>query len=98
MIFDTGASHVVLRGEDAARLGIDTAALRYSISIGTVNGAAEAAPAVIAEMKVGGIIRTNVAAVVTRPGRLPVNLLGQTFLATMAGFTTEGNRVVLRGN
>jgi clan AA aspartic protease (TIGR02281 family) len=98
MMFDTGASNVVLRGEDAARFGINAASLRYSIRINTVNGAASAAPTTIAELKVGTITRTNVPAVVTKPGKLAINLLGQSFVATMTGFTTEGNRLVLRGN
>jgi aspartyl protease family protein len=98
MVFDTGASRVVLRGEDAARFGINTASLQYSTQISTANGAEWEASTTIAELKVGTITRTNVPAFVTKPGKLAINLLGQSFMATMAGFTTEGNRLVPRGN
>jgi clan AA aspartic protease (TIGR02281 family) len=98
VVFDTGASLVTLRAEDAGHMGINTATLNYSMHTSTANGIAEAAPAVIATLKIGTITRTNVAAVVARPGALAVNLLGQSFLTTMAGFVMDGDRLVLRGN
>jgi clan AA aspartic protease (TIGR02281 family) len=98
MMFDTGARMVSLRAEDAERAGIDVSSLNFSLRTATANGIGSAAPVVIREMKVGTITRTNIPAVVMRPGALAVNLLGQSFMTTMAGFSTEGDRLTLRGN
>jgi clan AA aspartic protease (TIGR02281 family) len=98
MVFDTGASMVMLRAEDAIHVGIDISALNYSTPISTPNGISQAARTMIARMKIGGITRTNVAAVVAKRGALQFNLLGQSFLATIAGFVQEDSRLVLRGN
>ena len=98
MMFDTGATTVTLRAEDAARAGIDTATLQYTVKLTTANGFAVVAPAIIKSMKVGNITRLNIPAVVAKPGTLAFNLLGQSFMSTVAGFTTEGDRLVLRGD
>jgi aspartyl protease family protein len=98
MMFDTGARWVSLRAEDAARAGINVSSLDYSLHMLTANGIGSAAPVVIKVMKVGRITRTNVQAVVVKPGALAINLLGQSFMSTMAGFTTEGDTLTLRGN
>lgn len=95
MIFDTGASVVVLRAEDVGRLGIDSAALDYSRAVQTANGRADVAPVTIATLTVGGITRHDVPAVVGRPGALHANLLGQTFLRRLTGFKREGDRIIL---
>jgi clan AA aspartic protease (TIGR02281 family) len=97
MLFDTGARFVSLRAEDAKRVGIDVGSLNYSLRMTTANGLAAAAPVTIKVIKVGGIVRTNVPGIVGQPGALGVNLLGQTFTSTMAGFSTEGDRLTLRG-
>jgi len=97
MMFDTGASQVNLRAEDAARLGIDVSALRYSGSARTANGTADVAPTIIATLTVGTITRRNVPALVGRPGKLDVNLLGQSFLARVAGYRLDGDKLVLTG-
>ena len=98
MMFDTGARWVALRAEDAQRAGINPSSLNYSVHTMTANGVGSAAPVVIKVLRVGSITRTNVPAVVMRPGSLAVNLLGQSFMSTMAGFSTQGDRLTLRGN
>ena len=97
MAFDTGASLVVLRAEDAARVGLDPGSLTYSRIARTANGVAEEAPVMLASLTVGGITRRNVAAAVARAGKLDVNLLGQSFLSRIAGFHVEGNELILKG-
>jgi clan AA aspartic protease (TIGR02281 family) len=97
MVFDTGASLVALREEDASRAGIDLDTLNYSVRVKTANGTAFVAPIVIATLNVGSITRTNVRALVAKRGALTVNLLGQSFLKTMAGYAMDGDRLVLRG-
>jgi clan AA aspartic protease (TIGR02281 family) len=98
LMFDTGASLVTLREEDAASVGINVRTLNYSVRVRTANGLSEAAPVVIGVMKVGGIIRRNVPALVARRGKLPVNLLGQSFLGRVAGYNMDGDQLVLRGD
>jgi aspartyl protease family protein len=99
MMFDTGATWVSLRAEDAAKVGINPASLSYTVHTSTANGVAEAAPVLLKELKVGGITRKNVPAIVARPGALVgISVLGQSFMSTMAGFSTEGDKLTLRGD
>jgi aspartyl protease family protein len=98
MVFDTGASYVTLRAEDAERIGIRMSALQFTDRVNTANGVTETAPVLLASLKVGNISRTNVPAQVARPGALRVNLLGQSFMKMMAGFSEDGDQLVLRGN
>jgi clan AA aspartic protease (TIGR02281 family) len=97
MVFDTGASLVCLRAEDAERLGIDIGGLSFSGYVRTANGLAEVAPATIATLTVGNITRRNVSALVVKQGKLEVNLLGQSFLTRIAGFNLDGASLILRG-
>ena len=97
LVFDTGASHVTIRAEDAAQVGIDAGTLRYTAISNTANGRAEVALVTLASVTVGGITRRNVAALVSRPGSLSVNLLGQSFLTRLAGYRLEGAELVLSG-
>lgn len=97
MLFDTGASVVALRAEDAQAMGIDVNALTYSYTVQTANGTTQAAPVTIDTLTVGGITRHKVAAMVSRPGVLRNNLMGQTFLTRLAGYHRDGDHIVLRG-
>jgi aspartyl protease family protein len=97
LMFDTGATWVSLRAEDAAKVGISLSSLNYTVHTTTANGIAAAAPIVLKELKVGGITRRNVPAIVAKPGALGVSVLGQSFMTLMAGFSTEGNTLTLRG-
>jgi aspartyl protease family protein len=95
-LFDTGASSVVLRAEDAARIGFDPKTLDYRVTVQTANGRTVAAPVVIDALSVGGITQRRVRALVARPGVLHENLLGQSFLQRLSGYSVERNRLVLR--
>ena len=97
MMFDTGASAVALRAEDAEKIGINLSGLSYSLTFATANGQAQAAPVMLETLTVGGITRHRVPAVVGRPGALSGSLLGQTFLSRLAGFRREGETIVLQG-
>jgi clan AA aspartic protease (TIGR02281 family) len=97
MMFDTGASVVGLRAEDAERIGIDMSRLNYSAKVKTANGTAEVAPVIISSITIGNITQLNVVGFVARHGTLHMNLLGQSFLARLAGYNVESNRLVLRG-
>jgi aspartyl protease family protein len=96
-IFDTGASTVVLRAENAAALGFNPETLNYSVPVSTANGAALAAPVVIESLTVGSITERNVRALIARSGVLHANLLGMSFLERLGSYEVRGNRLILRG-
>ena len=98
MVFDTGATIVALRAEDAARAGIAVNGLNYSGSIKTANGTGEVAFVVLDSLRVGDITRYNVPAIVSRPGMLFVNLLGQSFMTKLKGYRFEDNDLILQGD
>lgn len=98
MVFDTGASRVTLRAEDAARLGIPVNDLAYSLRVRTANGVAEMAPLTIGRMSIGPISVANVPAVVARQGTmLQESLLGRSFLDRLKSYDVQSNRVTLHG-
>jgi aspartyl protease family protein len=97
MIVDTGASTVVLRHEDARKLGIDTSSLRYSVPVQTANGASYAARLKIPEISIGTVVVRNVEALISRPGSLHQSLLGMTFLSRLRSYEFSGDYLELRG-
>ncbi len=94
-LFDTGASTVVLTHGDAARAGLDPAALSYSLPVMTANGLTRVAPVFLDEVSVGDIVMEDVRAAVARPEALTVSLLGNSFLNRLAGYQVSRNRLVL---
>jgi clan AA aspartic protease (TIGR02281 family) len=98
MVFDTGATTVALRAEDAARAGIAVNGLNYNGSTKTANGTAEVAYIMLDSLKVGDITRYNVPAIVSRPGMLFVSLLGQSFMSKLSGYRFEGSELILQGD
>jgi len=97
MLFDTGASTVVLRAEDAAKVGLDARALKFDVNVVTANGAASAAEALLDRVAVGPIVVRDVRALVTRPGALGQSLLGMSFLDRLQSFSVERGKLVLKG-
>ena len=98
MMFDTGASLIALRAEDAVRAGIAVNALDYSIVISTANGTSRAAPVTLSLVRVGDIVRRDVAAMVLKPGRLGISLLGQSFMSKLAGYRYEKGELILQAD
>ena len=96
-VLDTGASTVVLRAEDAARLGIPVRKLSYDMPVSTANGHAMTAAVLLPELRIGSIVETDVDALVARAGSLHESLLGMTYLNRLASFTFSDDRLVLRG-
>lgn len=95
MIFDTGASAVVLTHGDAMAAGIDVDNLRFSVPVSTANGTGMAARTRIASIEVGGIVRQNITAFITERGALETSLLGMTFLETLSRYTVTQNALEL---
>ena len=56
LIFDTGASMVVLTAADARRAGLDARSLVYDVPVTTANGSAKAAQVRLDEISVGPIV------------------------------------------
>ena len=97
MLFDTGASTVVLRAEDAAKVGLDTRALNFDVDVVTANGSASAAEVVLDRVAVGPIVARNVPALVARKGALGQSLLGMSFLERLQSYSVERGKLVLKG-
>lgn len=95
MIFDTGASAVVLSVRDAQTAGIDTADLRYTVPVQTANGTGRAAPVRLQQIEVGNIVRRNVRAFVVEDSALDTSLLGMTFLETLSRYTVSQDSLEL---
>ncbi|WP_332699672.1 retropepsin-like aspartic protease family protein [Devosia sp.] len=95
MIFDTGASAVVLTIADAEAAGIDTEGLRFSIPVSTANGTGRAARVRLDRIEVGGIMREGVVAFVAESGALEQSLLGMTFLETLSRYSVTQNSLEL---
>jgi aspartyl protease family protein len=95
MIFDTGASAVVLTVNDAEAAGIDTSTLRYTLPVSTANGTGRAARVRLDRLEVGGIVRDNLVAFVTERGALETSLLGMTFLETLSRYSVTQNSLEL---
>jgi aspartyl protease family protein len=95
MIFDTGASAVVLTTADAEAAGIDTDSLRYTIPVSTANGTGRAARVRLDRLVVGGIVREGTVAFVTEAGALDTSLLGMTFLETLTRYSVTQNSLEL---
>lgn len=97
MIFDTGATAVVLTFEDARAAGIDTAKLRYNLPVATANGTGRAAGVTLDRIEVGGIVRSGIRAFIAEEGVLDQSLLGMTFLETLERYAVSGNALELVG-
>lgn len=95
-VLDTGASTVVLRAEDAVRLGIPVKALVYDIPVSTANGHALTAAVTLPEVRIGAIVEDDVEALVARAGALHQSLLGMSFLNRLGSFTFSNDRLVMR--
>ena len=96
MLVDTGASTVVISEADAARLGIDTSRLRYTVPVQTANGVTYAAHVRLTSITVGAIQVDGVDALVSRPGALRENLLGMSFLSRLRSYEFSRDFLTLR--
>ena len=94
-MIDTGASLVILRSSDAARLGIRPMRSDYTATVSTANGKIKAAPAQLERIELGGITVYEVPALVLPDEALGRNLLGMSFLSKLRRFEVAGGRLVL---
>jgi aspartyl protease family protein len=94
MLLDTGSSAVALRAEDAARLGVDPAGLRYDRPVMTAVGQDRAAAVTLSRVSVAGVEVTGVDALVMRKG-LPASLLGMSYLGRLSKIEATPEALVL---
>jgi len=94
LVVDTGASAVVLREGDAARLGIHPSPRDYTGRTQTANGVARYAPVELNRVEIGGIVVYNVRAAVMPDETLGQNLLGMTFLSRVRWEHRNGRLVL----
>ncbi len=94
-IVDTGASLVILRESDAARIGIHPMRGDYTATVSTANGKINAARATLDRVEVGGITVENVQALVLPDEALWKNLLGMSFLSRLKRYEVADGRMVL---
>ncbi len=93
---DTGASVVVIRESDAARLGVRPLERDYTATVSTANGIIKAAPTRFDSIEVGVGIRVyDVAGLVLPDEALKENLLGLSFLSRLRRFEYANGRLVL---
>jgi len=92
---DTGASLVILRESDAARIGIRPMRSDYTAAVSTANGRIMAAPAKLDRVELGGITVYDVPALVLPDDALWRNLLGMSFLSKLRRFEVAGGRLLL---
>jgi aspartyl protease family protein len=97
MVFDTGASSVMLTRDAAVAAGLPVEMIKYTVNIETANGRAHAAAAVIDRIAVGGIVERSVPALIAQPGTLKTSLLGLSFLSRLQSYEVRGDRVLMRG-
>ena len=94
-LVDTGASLVILRDSDAARVGIRPLPRDYTAVVSTANGKIKAAPATLDRVEVGGISVFDVPALVLPDEALGQNLLGTSFLSRLKRYEYASGRLVL---
>ncbi len=96
MLVDTGASSIVLTPEDARRLGFRPSTGDFTSKTVTANGIVLVAPVLLREVAIGEISVPNVQAVVHSENRLPISLLGMSFLSKLTHFEVSHGKLVLR--
>jgi aspartyl protease family protein len=94
-LVDTGASGIVLSPADAQRLGYDPKQLDYDVWTSTANGNGRAARVTLGTIEIGQSRHVDMPALVNQ-AEMGGSLLGMKFLDSLAGFTVEGDKLVLR--
>ncbi len=92
-LVDTGATAVALTAEDAAKLGLKPADLKYGHKVTTATGSSRAASVTLSSISIDGARLDDVQALVVDDG-LDVSLLGMSYLGRLTRF--EATRETLR--
>ncbi|PRY94959.1 aspartyl protease family protein [Hasllibacter halocynthiae] len=87
-LVDTGATDTALTMADAARVGVNTAALRFDGVVNTANGPVRTAQARVEDVRLGDIV-DPVLFVSIGEGDLSISLLGMSYLSRFDEITFE---------
>lgn len=93
-VVDTGATHMVLTPEDAARIGLDPDDLIYSGSARTANGIVRTAPVRLEAVDLGGITDENVRAFVNSAD-MDQSLMGMSYLQRFSRLEITRDTMIL---
>jgi aspartyl protease family protein len=93
-LVDTGATEIVLTLEDARRIGLNPADLRFTGRASTANGTVETARVTLDQVSLGGQVDRSVTAMVSG-GQMPGSLLGMRYLSRFASMAIEGKTLTL---
>ncbi len=96
LLIDTGASLVLLRYDDAERIGIDFDKLDFSVPLTTASGKSYVAPITIDTLKIGNVTVHDVKAAIAERGALHSSLLGMSFLEIIGETVIRKNVMILR--
>jgi len=94
-LVDTGATDTVLTPDDAKRVGIETAGLRFNQSAETANGTGYGAAYTADSVEVGSIRFTGVPVTINQ-APMSNSLLGMSFLRRLESFHVQGDRLYLK--
>jgi aspartyl protease family protein len=94
-LVDTGATAVALTLDDARRLSLDPANLRFNRSVDTASGKSRAAVVELDYISVAGARVEHVPALVLEDG-LQTSLLGMTYLGRLSKFEATQTALILR--
>lgn len=94
-VIDTGATDVVLRKEDARRVGIDPDKLMFFGIATTANGEVRTARVRLKNVRLGEIVDLSVVASVNE-GEMDTSLLGMSYLQRFEKIEIGGGKMVLR--
>lgn len=95
VMVDTGASMVALTFEDAERAGVRLKPSDFTQSVSTANGVARFALVRLDRVSIGSITVRDVQAGVAERGKLPITLLGMSFLSRLERVDIRAGRLVL---
>ncbi|MXU65462.1 retropepsin-like aspartic protease family protein [Oceanomicrobium pacificus] len=96
LLVDTGASIVLLRYDDAERIGVDMDALDFSVPVTTAGGRSKVAPYTFDMISVDGVRAQNIRGAIAQRGELHSSLLGMSFLEELQETVIRKDRMLLR--
>lgn len=94
-VVDTGATDTVLSPDDARRIGLDLAMLRFDQKAETANGVGLSAAYRAESLAIGPILFRDVDVSVNQ-APLTISLLGMSFLRKLESFEVRGDRLYMR--
>ncbi|MYZ48682.1 TIGR02281 family clan AA aspartic protease [Propylenella binzhouense] len=95
LMVDTGATVVVLRQSDAARVGLRTVRADFSHPVQTANGTTYGAETTLDSVAVSDIDVGDVRALVIPDAQLGMSLLGASFLNRLGRFEVSNGTLIL---